>query len=369
MLAVKEGVFLDATIDKITIVANFKNEIKKMDFIKAICMSQMPYRLQGYYSRNFGYKEVLKCEGMDAGYIELKEDTSLFMLPDKMKLIRSKRDIEEKISFIQEGRTSQVFDLPSLEELYSSLDTIEEQLLQIDETGNLPNTDGSKKRSKPVLKDIRFEFNPKHMKYNTAADKAIRAVLEHMEDMDVTGIHLAFDYAVPISQLKIQDMSSKTENITLNRNKEIETKYIGKRGSDNQICIYNKKAENDENGSIDQYPNVEYVTRFEARLRKDKARQWTERYNPFGSLLIADLERMDGIEMKLNDRIILESILKDNEGRYWGMMDKDQKKAWRKKMKSVVPKKIDIESDYKKKKALLTNQLAELIKSAKGLGK
>mgnify|MGYP001044646521 CR=1 FL=1 len=360
MLAVKEGIFLDSTIDKLTLTANFKDGIETRDFIEIVTSSRMPYRLQGYFSRNFGYREVIRSEGIDAGYIELKEDTSTFLVPDKVRILKRKREIEEQILFIHEGKTSQVFDLPSLEELYSSLDTIAEQLETLDEEGNLPD---NKKTHRSILKDIRFEFNPKHMKYNKIANDAIMKVLELVKDIDITGIHIALDYEINISDLKIQDLSSKKKNISLGRDNALETMYIGKRGSDNQLCIYNKKAENKENDSIDQYPDVEHVTRFEARLRKEKAKEWiNSQYNPFDSVIIADLERLDEKELKLNDRIILEAIMQDNEGRYFGMMDKQQKRTWRNKIKTVMPKKIDIAEDYTNKKALLIGQLTELTK-------
>ncbi|MGR5911333.1 replication initiation factor domain-containing protein [Bacillus cereus] len=68
--------------------------------------------------------------------------------------------------------------------------------------------------------------------------------------------------------------------------------YIGKRGSDNHLCIYNKKRENEENETLDQYPDVEHVTRFEARLRKKKAKEWIDsEYNPFDSIIVGDLEK------------------------------------------------------------------------------
>ncbi|MFH4258969.1 replication initiation factor domain-containing protein, partial [Acinetobacter baumannii] len=85
-------------------------------------------------------------------------------------------------------------------------------------------------------------------------------------NIEVTGIHIACDYPVKIADLKIKDLSSKSECIYLDRDKKIETMYIGKRGSDNHLCIYNKKRENEENETLDQYPDVEHVTRFEARL-------------------------------------------------------------------------------------------------------
>ena len=46
-----------------------------------------------------------------------------------------------------------------------------------------------------------------------------------------------------------------------------ESIYFGKRGSQLHLLAYNKKAENDEQGTIDQYPDVEHVTRIEARIK------------------------------------------------------------------------------------------------------
>ncbi|WP_162869361.1 replication initiation factor domain-containing protein, partial [Klebsiella quasipneumoniae] len=98
--------------------------------------------------------------------------------------------------------------------------------------------------------------------------------------------------------------------------KKIETMYIGKRGSDNHLCIYNKKRENEENETLDQYPDVEHVTRFEARLRKKKAKEWIDsEYNPFDSIIVGDLEKVDNSKIKVNDRIVLEAIMNDYHGR------------------------------------------------------
>lgn len=55
--------------------------------------------------------------------------------------------------------------------------------------------------------------------------------------------------------------------------------------------------------------------------------------------------------------------MNDYHGRYFGMMDKDQKSNWRKKIKQHVPKLFDVAGDYEKKKVLLTGELAELMKN------
>ncbi|MDF9633632.1 replication initiation factor domain-containing protein [Bacillus cereus] len=444
---------LDITIDKLSIVADFKEGIKKEEFIRMVTSSNMPYSLQANRSKNFGYEEVLKCDSVDCGYIELAgelkkasvdlpklishrirleiqieqekkarevgesllsnaEYQGLFesladvkelivetdedgRLTDERKLKRHERQIEltiEKLkgeivalkSEIDEQELATGFKSEAMEKIHEEhvqilLNTLEnkeklievkrdellrnaEMFLQLDANGFLPNN--GKKKNDRLLKDVRFEFNPKHMAYNRVVDEAIRLVLGLLENIEVTGIHIACDYPVKIADLKIKDLSSKSECIYLDRDKKIETMYIGKRGSDNHLCIYNKKRENEENETLDQYPDVEHVTRFEARLRKKKAKEWIDsEYNPFDSIIVGDLEKVDNSKIKVNDRIVLEAIMNDYHGRYFGMMDKDQKSNWRKKIKQHVPKFFDVAGDYEKKKVLLTGELAELMKN------
>ncbi|WP_257155410.1 replication initiation factor domain-containing protein [Bacillus cereus] len=237
----------------------------------------------------------------------------------------------------------------------------EEKMGLLDEEGFLPNS--RKKRRKRLIKAIRFEFNPKYMKCNPIVNESIRHVLTLVENIEVTGIHIALDYAIHISELKIRDVSSKTEYILLNRDKTLETMYIGVRSSDNHLCFYDKKKETEQNGSMDPYPEVKHVTRFEARLRKKKALEvWGDGWNPFESVIVSHLHHLEHMDIKLNDKIILDAIMSDMYGRYWGMMDKYQKTAWRKKLKSIVPKKLDIAKDFEKRKKSLSEELNELLK-------
>ncbi|HFK1786765.1 TPA: replication initiation factor domain-containing protein, partial [Bacillus cereus] len=452
---VLDSSLLDATIDKLSIVADFKEGIKKEEFIRMVTSSNMPYSLQPNRSKNFGYEEVLKCDSVDCGYIELAgelkkasvdlpklishrirleiqieqekkarevgesllsnvEYQGLFesladvkeliaetdedgCLTDERKLKRHERQIEltiEKLkgeiialkSEIDEQELATGFKSEVMEKIHEEhvqilLNTLKnkeklievkrdellrnaEMFLQLDENGFLPNN--GKKKTDRLLRDVRFEFNPKHMAYNRVVDESIKLVLGLLENVEVTGIHIACDYPVKIADLKIKDLSSKSECIFLDRDKSLETMYVGKRASDNHLCIYDKKRENEENDTLDQYPDVEHVTRFEARLRKKKASEWMEStYNPFDSIIVGDLVGLDGSEMKLGDRIVLEAIMNDYHGRYFGMMDKFQRSTWRKKLKQYVPKLFDVAGDYEKKKVLLTGQLAELLKNGK----
>ncbi|OTW93148.1 hypothetical protein BK702_04880 [Bacillus thuringiensis serovar cameroun] len=453
VIATRGVPLLDATIDKLSIVADFKDNITKSNFIHYVTDTQI-YDLQPYSSRNFGYDKVLKSEFLQAGYIELAEEIKMMHLDlerllahrlklememekerklrehgdamlsneDYQKLFESREDIQELIkqtntegiltdklkieyhtkqveaSLCELQRTKNIieyeideihknldFTIPSmrivhakhLDDLHEKkrvlqkqIDTKKKEILMnqdkmclLDEKGFLPN---SKKRTgKRLIKPVRFEFNPKYMKCNPIVNTVIRNVLALLQNIEITGIHIALDYAINIADLTIRDVSSKTEYIVLSRDKTLETMYIGVRASDNHLCFYNKKKETEQTGSMDPYPDVEHVTRFEARLRKEKALDlWDRDWNPFDSVIVSDLYSLHQMDLKLNDRIILDAIMNDPHGRYWGMMDKYQKSTWRKKIKGMVPKKLDIAKDFENKKKSLSAELTDLIKGA-----
>ncbi|MDT3497623.1 replication initiation factor domain-containing protein [Bacillus toyonensis] len=450
VLAAWETLLLDATIDKLSIVADFSNDITKEKFIHSIIDTQI-YDLRPYSSRNFGYDKVLKSEFLQAGYIELaaeikrihidverlisrrikldieieqeskrrengdsilsdEEYQKLFenrediqelieqtnndgMLTDKRKLEYHTRQIQESLCELQRAKQLIEYEMDKIHEntdftmksmrmfhekflrdltekkriLQQQINTKnkeiqmnEEKMCLLDEKGFLPNS--KKGAEKRLVKPMRFEFNPKYMKNNPIVNTAIRHVFALLENIEVTGIHIALDYAIHISDLKIRDLSGKTEYIMLGRDKTLETMYVGVRSSDNHICLYDKKKETTQTGSIDPYPDVDHVTRFEARLRKKKALDiWDSTWNPFDSIIVSDLYRLNHMDLKLNDKIILDAIMSDPYGRYWGMMDKYQKSTWRKKMKDMVPKKLDIAKDFTNRKKSLSAELNDLI--------
>ncbi|MED1287525.1 replication initiation factor domain-containing protein [Bacillus mycoides] len=453
VVATGETPLLDITIDKLSIVADFKDNMTKSNFIHYVTDTKI-YDLQPYSSRNFGYDKVLKSEFLQAGYIELAEEIKMItidlqrlishrikleleiereskrrengdsMLSDEeyQKLFENKEDIQELIEQTNEDgiltdkhkleyhtkqievslfelqrakklieyeidkihkntdftiKSMRIFHEKYLRDLNEKKRILQEQIntknkeikmntdkmCLLDEKGFLPH---SKKRSeKRLIKPVRFEFNPKYMKCNPIVNMAIRHVLELLENIEVTGIHIALDYAINISELKIRDVSSKTEYIMLNRDKTLETMYIGVRSSDNHLCFYDKKKETEQTGSIDPYPDVGHVTRFEARLRKKKALDiWDSNWNPFDSVIVSDSYNLQHMDLKLNDKIILDAIMNDSYGRYWGMMDKYQKTAWRKKLKQAVPKKLDIAKDFVNRKKSLSAELNDLIEGA-----
>ncbi|PEM46668.1 replication initiation factor domain-containing protein [Bacillus toyonensis] len=445
-----ETLLLDTTIDKLSIVADLKNNMTKSNFIHCLVDTQI-YDIQPYSSRNFGYNKVLKSEFLQAGYIELAEEIKMAsidlerlishrmklemevereskhrengdsilsdeeyqrlfeniediqelikqtnndgILTDKHKIEYHTKQIEVSLCELQRAKKLIEYEMDEIHNntdftmksmrifhenhlrnlnekkriLQSQIDTKKkelemnkEKMCLLDEKGFLPNS--KKSSEKRLIKPVRFEFNPKYMKCNPIVNAAIRNVLAFLENIEVTGIHIALDYAIHISDLKIRDLSSKTEYIMLSRDKTLETMYVGVRSSDNHICLYDKKKETTQTGSIDPYPDVDHVTRFEARLRKKRALDiWDSNWNPFDNIIVSDLYSLNQMDLKLNDKIILDAIMSDVYGRYWGMMDKYQKSTWRKKMKGIVPKKLDIAKDFTNRKKSLSAELNDLI--------
>ncbi|PAD98097.1 replication initiation factor domain-containing protein, partial [Terribacillus saccharophilus] len=168
----------------------------------------------------------------------------------------------------------------AISELNEVLEGINETLDQVDERGAIKR-----------LKDIRYEFNPKYFDYSLAAESIFRKVMTcvSLETLSLSSIHIALDYSVDINSLQITDVKSRKENIFRGTNKRVETIYFGKRASRNHIIIYDKKLENENNDSIDQYPDEKNVTRFEARLKNNYARDFlTGEFNPFEGIIISD---------------------------------------------------------------------------------
>jgi hypothetical protein len=69
--------------------------------------------------------------------------------------------------------------------------------------------------------------------------------------------------------------------------------YLGSRSGRNHVCIYDKKQENKDKGTIDQYAGLKQVT----RLRNDYARDFKESaFNLFEGVFVHHLETIEEIE-------------------------------------------------------------------------
>lgn len=335
---------LDATIDKLTVLGDIA--IHKDDFIEKL--PSLGFEMQEYKSNNYGYSLVFMHE--HAGRIEIAEQRKRV---DAVDLTRKRLKLIEDIKRAKNGQAHE--NALSIEEMESILENIQEQLDQCDERGYLDR-----------LKDVRYEFNPKYYEYFEGVREASQGALSMLDKQSqrISQIHLAFDYHVQISDLSIIDVKSRKETIIKGRTKKLETMYLGTRSGRNHVAIYDKKQENRDKGTIDQYEGLSKVTRFEARLRNDYARHFKEvDFNPFEGLLVYHLETIEQIEndesMKWDEKAKLMYLLKNPSA--LNEMGKNVKPIWKKKLATLTRIDINPIEDFGQKKYSLVGKLESII--------
>ncbi|MEH7023634.1 replication initiation factor domain-containing protein [Priestia megaterium] len=339
----KEQCLLDATIDKLTVLADI--EIHKDAFIEKV--QSLGFEMQAYKSTNYGYSQVFLHEY--AGRIELAEGRKRV---DAQDLVQKKNRLLSDIKQAKKGQAHE--NALSIEEMESILDNINEQLDQCDERGYLDR-----------LKDVRYEFNPKyydHIKGVREASKGVISMLE-MKSHKVSNIHIALDYYVKISDLSIIDTKTRKRTTIEGKNGKLETKYLGSRSGRNNICIYDKKQENEDKGTLDQYEGLNKVTRFEARLKNNYAKDFkTSDFNPFDGILVHYLETLGEIEnntsMKIEDRAMILYLLRNPSS--LAEMEKSKKSRWTKKLKELSCIDIEPNKDFEQKKYSLVGTLESI---------
>lgn len=340
----KDLCLLDATIDKLTVLGDIK--IHKDDFMEKV--QSLGFVMQGYQSSNYGYSRVFMHER--AGRIEIAEQRKRV---DAQDLLRKRKLL---ISDIKRGKKGQAHEnaLP-VEQMESILENIEEQLGQCDERGYLDR-----------LKDIRYEFNPKYYEYIDGVREASRGVLSLLDkkSQKISQIHLAFDYHVQISDLSIIDTKSRKETIIKGRTKKLETMYLGSKTGRSHVCIYDKKQENKDKETLDQYEGLNKVTRFEARLRNDYARDFkSSSFNPFEGIIVHQLETIEQIEndesMKWDEKAKLIYILKNPSA--LNEMGKNVKPIWKEKLSTLTRIDIKPNEDFEQKKYSLVGKLESIV--------
>ncbi|PER06833.1 replication initiation factor domain-containing protein [Bacillus cereus] len=343
-LNTKHQCMLDATIDKLTVLADIR--VHKDEFIEQIKL--FGFEEQEYKSTNYGYSYVFLHEY--AGRIELAQDRKRV---DAQGLLKKKIQLLEQIKQAKAGQ-AYVSGLP-IQEMEQILENIQEQLSQCDERGYLDR-----------LKDVRYEFNPKYYEYIEGVKEVSQGVISllEMEFHKVSQIHIALDYHVKIADLSIVDMKSRKETIIKGRDKKIETMYLGSRSGRSHLCIYDKKQENQDKGTVDQYEELDKVTRFEARLRNDYAKDFKESdFNPFEGILVHHLETINDIEsndsMKLEDKVMILHLLKNPD--VLGTMEKSKKTRWKKKLDTLSRVDIKPSDDFEHKKSFLVGKLESIL--------
>lgn len=335
---------LDATIDKLTILADVR--IHRDEFIEQIKL--LGFEEQEYKSTNYGYSYVFLHE--HAGRIELAQGKKRV---DAQELLKKKIQLLEQI---KQAKLGQAYDNGlSIQEMEQILENVQEQLSQCDERGYLDR-----------LKDVRYEFNPKFYEYVEGVKEISQGViyLLEMKTHKVSQIHIALDYHVNIADLSIVDMKSRKETIIKGRDKKLETMYLGSRSGRSHLCIYDKKQENQDKGTVDQYEELDKVTRFEARLRNDYAKDFKgSDFNPFEGILVHHLESIIEIEsnesMKLEDKVMILHLLKNPD--VLGTMEKSKKTRWKKKLDTLSRVDIKPSEDFEHKKSFLVGKLESIL--------
>ncbi|HDR7426295.1 TPA: replication initiation factor domain-containing protein [Bacillus toyonensis] len=340
----KHQCMLDATIDKLTVLADIG--IHKDVFVERIKL--LGFEEQEYRSTNYGYSYVFMHE--HAGRIELAQDRKRV---DAQDLLKKKIQLLEELQLAKSGKAPDN-GLP-IQEMEEILENIQEQLSQCDERGYLDR-----------LKDVRYEFNPKYYEYIEGVEDVSQGVMSllDMNSHKLSQIHIALDYHVKIADLSIVDMKSRKETVIKGRDKRLETVYLGSRSGRSHLCIYDKKQENKDKGTLDQYEELDKITRFEARLRNDYARDFvTSNFNPFEGMLVHHLETITEIEnnesMKLEDKVMILHLLKHPDA--LGTMEKSKKTRWKKKLGTLSRVDIKPDEDFKHEKSFLVGKLESIL--------
>lgn len=340
----KDLCLLDASIDKLTVLADIA--IHKDAFTEKV--QSLGFELQEYKSNNYGYSYVFMHEY--AGRIEIAEQRKRV---DAQELSRKQNKLIEDIKRAKKGQAHE--NALSVQDMEEILENIQDQLAQCDERGYLDR-----------LKDVRYEFNPKYYEYFKGVREASQGVISmlDMKSHKVSQIHLAFDYHVHISDLSMVDVKSRKETIIKGKDKKLETMYLGSRSGRNHVCIYDKKQENKDKGTIDQYEGLSKVTRFEARLRNDYARDFKKTaFNPFEGLFVYQLETIKEIEnnesMRFEDKATILYLLKNPDE--LGKMDKQKRYRWKKKLDSLCRVDIEPNKDFEQKKYSLVGKLESIL--------
>lgn len=337
-----------ATIDKLTLLCDLK--VNYDEFYKKL--EKLGFELQDYKSRKYGYTYVY-IHSENAGYIEMAAEKIPY---DAVELQRRRNRIWGYLMDINKGEANR--SGMTIEELHEKLEDIQELLSQMDERGHIRR-----------LKDVRYEFNPKYLSVGEETKSIYREVVSmlNLDTIGLSSIHIALDYNININSLVITDTRSRKENRFYGVDKFLETMYLGKRASRNHLCIYDKKKENDDNESMDQYPDLEHVVRFEARLKNNYAKDFiTTDFNPFKGVKVA-INSLKAVtsnqDWKIKDRAMIFYLLSNPEEIH--SMPPTTKKRWVERINELVELSLDVVEDYEQKKDSLVDELGSLLNLSK----
>ncbi len=334
------------TIDKLTVLADL--EVDYDDFYKQI--ESLGFELQDYQSKKYGYSFVYKHND-NGGYIEIARQKVDYDVKD---LERRRDQLWGLIISIKKGDVSEAGE--TLDELNERLEGILEILSEVDERGHLKR-----------LKDVRYELNPKYFDYTKTAEASFFKVMSmlKMDTLRISSIHIAIDYPIALNSITIKDIKSRKEVIYKGTNKKVQTMYFGGKASRSHLAIYDKKNENVENESIDQYPDYQEITRFEARLRNNYAREFfTSDFNPFEGLIISqDFMEAVNADPDLNENEAAKLMMYFNFPERLHSKSPATRYRFRNLMKKFRSLTINVTEDYAEEKNSLVRELESWFKS------
>lgn len=116
-------------------------------------------------------------------------------------------------------------------------------------------------------REFRLEFNPN--KLTSVEEEYLKTkVLPFLKNLDLSRMDIAFDCDFDLSKFNfLETKNPKKKTMIFGRSGELETLYLGMRGSEEQIRVYNKKKEMEEQQF--EETNLPHWWRLEFQFRRD----------------------------------------------------------------------------------------------------
>lgn len=190
---------------------------------------------------------------------------------------------------------------------------------------------------------LRVEFNPSKLTVDQKRfirDKLVRKIPNY----HFTRIDIALDLNMDLTSYYMFCDTSLSSNEIRGMVGELQTKYLGARGSGRYLRIYNKGKERDNAKSDEQYIKGSPWWRVEAELKRNKVNEWESCFDDL-HLILAGWKNFE----KPNDRAMVKMLLE--EPGEWGRIDY----RTRKKYKNMLLDMCDIDLNYKLRQAMTVN--------------
>lgn len=197
---------------------------------------------------------------------------------------------------------------------------------------------------------LRVEYNPNNLPY--PCSDILHLVTSILSDKEVSRADLAFDIPIDMSTFKILN-STATRMEIYGRSGAKETQYYGKRASEKQIRIYDKRKELKAHKKFYDEAILNSTKdwwRLEVQMRRRSSLEFEEKVVPILEN-IHTIENIDKEKLKIQDYLALISLSEHQE--LWGLLSQYQRSKYRKLLREAA-----IESQLSK---LLKKRLADEI--------